>query len=284
MKSFKEKVAVITGAASGIGRAIAAHCAQEGMKVVLADIDEEALAYVEKELLSAGVNVLALTIDVANEEDIHHLARTTTENFGSIDILFNNAGVETDSLLWNTSLEEWEWVLNVNLWGVIHSIRVFVPMMIEQNTDCYVINTASRVGLESGPGFGSYRITKHAIVSLSETLYHELKMVNSKIQVSVLCPGYVDTQLYHSVRNAPELLGLMKRKELSPYEKVMKRMNKNAMLKGMSPCEVAKKTFEDIRKGKFYILPDSTCKIAVQQRMEDIIYEKNPSFQLPNYK
>ncbi|AOZ90872.1 SDR family NAD(P)-dependent oxidoreductase [Paenibacillus crassostreae] len=281
MRDFKDKVAVITGAASGIGRAIALHCAQEEMKVVLADIDEEALASVKEELLLAGVDILTLTLDVTKEEDIQRLADKTIETFGSVDMLFNNAGVESSSLLWNTPIEEWEWVLNVNLWGVIHAIRVFIPMMLEQQTKCYVINTASRVGLESGPGIGIYRVTKHALVSLSETLYHELKLVNSKIQVAVLCPGYVQTQLYNSNRNAPDNVKHIKKKVVSPMEKIIERMNKDAMLNGMDPYEIAKKTFEDIRKGTFYILPDSNSKISVQQRMEDILKDRNPTAHLP---
>ena len=281
MGDFEGKIAVITGAASGIGRAIAHTCAQERMKIVLADIDEKALYNLENELALTGIELLALTIDVSKKEDILRLADLTIETFGRVDLLFNNAGVESGSLLWNTPIEEWEWVLNVNLWGVIHAIRVFIPLMLKQPKKCYIINTASRVGLESGPGMGSYRISKHALVSLSETLYHELKLVNSNIQVSVLCPGYVQTQLYNSHRNAPEQVNQNKSNGLIPIESMIERMNMNAMINGMAPNDIAAAAFEGIRNGDFYILTDSDSKNSVQQRMDDILHDRMPTAYLP---
>ena len=174
MKEFKGKVAVITGAASGIGRALADRCVQEGMKAVLADVEVEALAKTEASLKASGATVLAVQTDVSQARDVAALAQKTLEVFGAVHLLCNNAGVGTEAAIWESTLEVWEWVMGVNLWGVIHGVHAFVPLMLAQDTECHIVNTASMAGLISGPGLGTYKVTKHAVVSLSETLHHEL--------------------------------------------------------------------------------------------------------------
>ncbi|WP_232696617.1 SDR family NAD(P)-dependent oxidoreductase [Brevibacillus daliensis] len=282
MKQFASKVAVITGAASGIGRAFATRCAQEGMQVVLADVEEAALVKAEQELKMSGATALAVVTDVAKEGDIQALAQKTVDSFGAVHLLFNNAGVGAGSTVWNSTSADWHWVMNVNLWGAIHATRIFVPIMLEQQTDCHIVNTASRAGLESGPGTGIYRVSKHALVSLTETLYHELKMVQARIGVSVLCPGYVRTQICDAHRNRSSEFS--KPGDIvtpSPQENKIAQFIRASVEQGISPDEVAELTFTAIKNNQFYIMPDPDYKQAVQQRMEDILHQQNPTFVIP---
>lgn len=282
MESYKGKVAVITGAASGIGRALADRCVKEGMKVVLADVEEVALQNAERELRAKGADVLAVLTDVSKESDVQALARHTVDAYGAVHLLFNNAGVGSGALLWTSTVADWQWVMSVNLWGPIHAIRAFVPIMLEQQTECHIVNTASRAGLETGPGLGIYRMTKHALVSMSETLSHELKMVQSSIGVSVLCPGFVRTQICDAHRNRPtELSGPNDREMPTPMDIQLDQMMRKAVSNGMTPEEVADITFAAIQNRQFYILPDPEAKQAVQVRLEDILNDRNPSFLIP---
>jgi len=219
VKEFKDKVAVITGAASGIGRGIARRCAQEGMKVVLADIEEKALTQTAREMKAGGASVLAVLTDVSKASDVEVLGQKTLDAFGAVHLLCNNAGVGTGATIWESTLADWEWVIGVNLWGVIHGIRVFVPIMLEQDTECHIVNTASVLGLISSPYMGTYKVTKHGIVTLSETLYQELALRGAKIRVSVLCPMWVNTQLMEAERNRPAEL------RNDPAEETMIRMS-----------------------------------------------------------
>jgi NAD(P)-dependent dehydrogenase (short-subunit alcohol dehydrogenase family) len=203
MREFTGKVAVITGAASGIGRGLAQRCVEEGMRVVLADIEAPALAQAEAELRGAGATVLAVPTDVAQARAVEALAERTMQTFGAVHLLCNNAGVGAGGSIWESSLDDWEWVLGVNLWGVIHGVRSFVPLMLAQDTACHVVNTASIAGLLSYHPSASYQVTKHAAVALSEHLYHSLAERQAKIGVSVLCPGWVRTRILESARNRP---------------------------------------------------------------------------------
>ncbi len=174
MQEFRDRVAVITGAASGIGRALAQRCAQEGMKVVLADVEESALIETAAEVRASGAPALAVVTDVSNIRAVEALAQQTLDMFGAVHLLCNNAGVAAGTTIWDSTLADWEWVLAVNLWGVIYGVRVFVPIMLSQDTDCHIVNTASIAGLIAGPGLGVYKVAKHGVVTLSETLYYEL--------------------------------------------------------------------------------------------------------------
>ncbi len=278
MKEFQGKVAVVTGAASGIGRALAERCVKEGMKVVLADIEEKALARASQELDAAGGNVLAVRTDVSKAEDVAELARKTLERYGAVHLLFNNAGVGFGATIWENTLADWEWMLGVNLWGVIHGAHTFVPLMLQQNCEGHIVNTASMAGLISGPGLGIYKVTKHGVVTLSETLYHELTLAGAKINVSVLCPGWVNTRLLDSARNRP--VGLQNTPGAEVVDsRAEKRIQfaRQALASGMPPQQVADIVFQAIRDETFYILTHPEMKEAVRVRMEDILEERNPT-------
>ncbi len=274
MKDFKDKVAVITGAASGIGRAIAERCVQEGMKVVLADIAERPLAETEEEMKLAGASVLAVLTDVSRASDVEALAHKTVDAFGAVHLLFNNAGVESigDLLgpIWESPLTDWEWIIGVNLWGVIHGCRAFVPLMLEQDAECHIVNTTSAAGLIASPVMGIYKVTKHGIVTLSETLYQQLAQRGAKVKISVLCPGSVKTQILDSAHGlTPEDMGAEDWERLEVF-----RQN---VWEGMATAQVADYVFDAIRETKFYIFTHPEVKDKVRTRMEDILQERNPT-------
>ena len=280
MDEFNGKVAVVTGAASGIGRSLARYCAGEGMKVVLAGVEETALADTAAELQAAGATVLAVVTDVSKAGDVEVLAEKTINAFGAVHLLFNNAGVGVGTSVWETSLQDWQWVLGVNLWGVIHCTRTFVPLMINQDIDCHIVNTASVQGLLSHhPLTASYQVSKHAVVALSEQLFYELALQKTKVKVSLLCPGWVKTNIGDSGRNRPEALrnSAVDTPYRPEYEAALQDCYR-ALLDGSAPDDVAVSVFRAIRDEKFYILPHSEWKAAVQTRMEDILGERNPTF------
>ena len=279
MKEFKGKVAVVTGAASGIGYGLAQRCAGEGMNVVLADVEEEALTRTEEIMTDAGATVLAVQTDVSKATDIETLAQKSLDSFGAVHLLFNNAGVGAGApTIWESTLTDWEWVLGVNLWGVIHAVRVFVPVMLEQDAECHIVNTASVAGLVSGPGMGVYKVAKHGVVTLSETLHFDLTQREAKVKVSVLCPGFVSTRIMDAGRNRPAELA----NEPSSIEltlEVEQRIQEFRQLieDGMPPSELADHVFDAIRAERFYILPHPEFIPMVQTRMEDIVQERNPT-------
>ena len=283
MKELKGKVAVITGAASGIGRGIAEHCVKKEMKVVLADVEETALRETEQTLQAKGATVLAIRTDVSKASDIETLARKTLDTFGAVHLLFNNAGVQTRRTIWESTLADWEWVINVNLWGVIHGIRVFVPIMLQQQTECHVVNTASAVGLISGPAIGTYRVTKSGVVSLSETLYLELQQRNVPIGVSVLCPSFVRSRLNEAERNRPAgLWNPPGENPPTPEEQALERLFQEMNQSGITPEQCAELVFRAIQQNTFYILTHPELSTAVQKRMEDILQGRNPTLpQIP---
>ena len=275
MKVYKNKVAVITGAASGIGRALAERCVQEGMKAVLADVELESLTKTEASMKASGATVLAVRTDVSQAREVEALAQKTLDAFGAVHLLFNNAGVAMEAAIWESTIAQWEWVIGVNLWSVIHGMRVFVPIMLAQDTECHIVNTASMAGLISGPGLGAYKVTKHGVVTLSETLYHELAERGAKVKVSVLCPGIVNTRIMESARNRPGHLPT--REALGPASEARWEGLRHLVPAGMPPAQVADAVFEALRKDQFYILTHQEGKAAVRTRMEDILQECNPS-------
>lgn len=277
MRDFQNKVAVITGAASGIGRGLAERCALEGMKIVLADVEETALDETAQELKEAGTDVLAVRTDVSKSEEIEALANKTLDAFGAVHLLFNNAGVGAGTTVWESTLADWEWVLGVNLWGVIYGVRTFVPIMMKQNEECHIVNTASIAGLTSGPSLGVYKVSKHSVVSLSETLACELAVIESKIKVSVLCPAGVNTRIMNSERNRPaEMQNDSAVESTHPAVKQMDEMLRQLIETGMTPTQIADAVFDAIRSEKFYILTHAEMKPMLQKRMEDILQERNP--------
>ena len=274
MKEFKDKVAVVTGAASGIGRAIADRCAKEGMKVVLADINKEYLTTAEAELTATGATVLAVPTDVSKAGDVEALARKTLEAFGGVHLLFNNAGVGMSGILWENTLADWKWVIGVNLWGLIHGVRTFVPLMLEQDTEGHIVNTSSAAGLMRGYLAGVYFMTKHGIVSLSETLHYELAHRGSKLKVSVLCPALVKTRIVEAAINGSFAPG---KREKSPEDEQQIQSMRQGMQTAMTPPEVADKVFDAIWDEKFYIITHPEMKDRIRRRMEDILQERNPT-------
>lgn len=276
MKDFKDRVAVITGAASGIGLALAQHCVRVGMKVVLADVEAEALAKTEAEMKSAGATVLAVRTDVSQAKDIEALSQKTLETFGAVHLLCNNAGVATGgTAVWESSLTDWEWVIGVNLWGVIHGLRTFVPIMLAQDTECHIVNTASMSGLISFPRGAVYAVTKHGVVTLSEALHHELAERGGKVKVSVLCPGLVKTRIVDCARNRPERLPATA--PMGPVEAAGWETLRQQMQTGMPPAQVADAVFQAIREERLYILTHPEGKDWIRTRMEDILQERNPT-------
>lgn len=278
MKEFKDKVVVVTGAASGIGRAIAERCFQEGMKVVLADIEQQALDQAEQALKEAGASVLAVRTDVSKTEDVEALARKTLDTFGAVHLLVNNAGVGAGSTAWESSLADWQWVMGVNLWGVIHGVRVFVPIMLAQDAECHIVNTASVAGVLPYHPSATYQVTKHAVVALTENLCHSLAGIQAKVKVSVLCPGWVNTRIMDSERNRPpELLNEPVSEAMSPELEAIVQDMRRAAQAGMAPQQVADSVFEAIREEQFYILTHPEFTPYIQRRMEDILQQHNPA-------
>jgi NAD(P)-dependent dehydrogenase (short-subunit alcohol dehydrogenase family) len=269
MKDFRSKVAVITGAASGIGRALAGKCLNEGMKVVLADVEGEPLFTTEKEFKTQGDDVLAIKTDVRIYEEVEALLQKTLSKYGKVHLLFNNAGVAPGGAVWEVTLNDWEWVLGVNLWGVIHGIKAFIPVMIEQQTECHVVNTASIAGLiAAGIYDAPYRTTKHAIVSLTEALYSDLKMRKTKIGVSVLCPGEVESNLWNHERNRPP--------ELRNSDLPQGETKEESRVNEMTPGQCADIVFDGIREKRLYILTHPGFNGYIKRRVDDILAGRNP--------
>ena len=278
MKEFKGKVAVITGAASGIGRAMAERCLEEGMKVVLADIEAEFLRQTQNEFARIGSEVLAVATDVSVSSEVEKLARKTVDAFGQVNLLVNNAGIGAGSSLWESSINDCKWVIGVNLWGVIHGIRSFVPIMLDQNTTGHIVNTSSLAGLTNYHPSALYHLTKHGVVALSEQLYHDLAMRGAKINVSVLCPGFVNTNIMDGERYRPQQYrndsaGNRQDSAADPVENMFREM----VRAGMSPAAVADQVFNAIIDEKFYILTHPENMPAVQIRMEDILQGRSPT-------
>jgi NAD(P)-dependent dehydrogenase (short-subunit alcohol dehydrogenase family) len=275
MKELKDKVAVITGAASGIGRGIAERCVREGMKVVLADIDEANLAIAEAELKALGGTVLGVRTDVSKRNDVEQLARRALDAFGQVHLLFNNAGVGAGGTPWEATWNDWEWVIGVNLWGVIHGVKIFTPLMLAQNTECHIINTSSAAGLVVGGFSAPYSVTKHAVVALSESLYLTLEKQNSLVKVSVLCPGLVRTNIADAERNRPAELrnGPVK---MTPEMQAGLTAFKAILDASMPPLQVAGVVFDAIEKEQFYILPHPEWIEVIQLRTDKLLRMENP--------
>jgi NAD(P)-dependent dehydrogenase (short-subunit alcohol dehydrogenase family) len=264
------KVAVITGAGSGIGRELAWACARDGASVVLADIDEAGLAETAAQISTAALTVRC---DVSKGADLERLADATYAKFGAAHLLVNNAGVAVCGPAWSATLEDWKWVLDINLMGVVHGVRAFVPRMLAAGQEGHVVNTASVAGLLSLPGSAVYCVSKHAVVTLSECLHHDLRVAESRIGVSVLCPAFVNTGIAQSQRNRPEELARTN-PLAAPYEEAMRR----AVAAGrLTAADVARVTIDAVKKNRFYVLPHQKIKAAVETRMQDILGESQPT-------
>lgn len=276
MKEFEDKVAVVTGAGSGIGRAMAERFAAEGMKVVLADVEEGALARAEAEMREKSATVLSVLTDVSKGADIEKLAQETLDAFGAVHVVCNNAGVtDGGGPIWQKTLSDWEWVMGANLWGVIHGLRVFVPIMLDQGDEGHIVNTASMAGLMAGGG-NTYGMTKHAVVSLSESLYLELQTAGAKVSASVLCPGWVNTRIIDAERNRPAELA-NPAQEPDPTATQMREMVRGLLENGLSPDKIADDVFNAIRDDRFYILTHPEMTGMIESRMKNILEGRNPT-------
>jgi NAD(P)-dependent dehydrogenase (short-subunit alcohol dehydrogenase family) len=272
MESLRDKVAVITGGASGIGRAVAVRTAAEGMKVVLADIEEPALEATARALTAAGADVLAVVTDVSDASSVQALRDRALQHFGGVHLVHNNAGVGVGGPIWEVTEEEWRWILGVNLWGVVHGISAFVPVLLEQG-EGHVVNTASIAGLSSTPGLGPYTATKHAVVAMSESLFKDLRAAGAPIGVSVLCPGFVQTGIAQSDRNRPDWAP-----EHDPQSAGERSSFIQAMVDaGIEPQTVADRVVDAVRDGTFYILTHPEMKPAIALRHQDILDGRQPS-------
>ena len=271
MKMLEGKVAAVTGAASGLGRAMALAFAGEGMHAALADIDEPGLKSTLNEVQGRGVRAFAMRVDVSRYQDVESFCSKAIAQFGATHVVCNNAGVSPLGAVWENTLADWQWILGVNLWGVIHGVRAFVPRLLAQG-EGHVVNTASVAGLISPPGMGAYNVTKHAVVALSESLHHDLRLRGSPVGVSVLCPAYVPTGIADSERNRPREL-------LNPGKSPSKEeaMLKKAMASGkLSADDVARAVVTAVKEERFYVLTHPRIKGAIRARMEDILDERAP--------
>ncbi len=275
MKELANRVAVVTGGASGIGRGMAECFAAEGMKLVLADVEEEALARTVADLESQGARAVGVRCDVSKPEEVASLARETLDTYGAVHVLCNNAGVLSANgrTLWEASLDDWSWVLGVNLMGVVHGIRTFVPLMIEQGDEGHIVNTSSMAGLVSG--LGTYGVSKHAVVSMSESLFGELKNRETRIGISVLCPGWIKTRIMQSERNRPEA-PRDDPGEMAPEAEAVLEIIEGLVASGLDPIDVGKLVVESIKEERFYILTHPTWKEMVRQRAENITEGRDP--------
>lgn len=280
MKEFAGKVAVITGAASGIGRGIAEWCVRAGVKVVLADIEQGPLDKAGAELKAMGGTVLCVPADVSKRSHVESLARQAFDAFGHVHLLFNNAGVAAGGAPWEATWNDWEWVIGVNLWGVIHGVKVFTPLMLAQNTECHIVNTASAAGLITGGFSAPYAVTKHAVVALSESLYLTLQQRNALVKVSVLCPGLVQTNIANTERTRPAEWKNPPA-ALSPEMQAGRAAFGTLVASSMPPNQVAEKVFDAIREEQFYILTHPAWTEAIQLRMTKLLQMENPENPAP---
>jgi NAD(P)-dependent dehydrogenase (short-subunit alcohol dehydrogenase family) len=271
MKELKGKVAAVTGAASGLGRAMALAFADQGMHVALADVADTSEVFAQVE--ARGVSALSMKVDVSRGDDVEAFAQLVEKDLGPTALVCNNAGVSTPGAAWEFSVDDWRWLLGVNLWGVIHGIRSFVPRMRQRNAG-HVVNTASVAGLISPTGMAAYSVSKHAVVALSEVLLHDLKRFGSAIGVSVLCPAYVPTGIAESERNRPpgHVQG-----ELSAQTRERMGLMKKAVASGkLTADDVARAVVQAVKDERFYILTHPAILDAIRARMEDILGQRSP--------
>ena len=281
MKQFEGRVAVITGAASGLGREFANTAAALGMKLVLADVDAAGLERATDELQHGGAEVLSMVVDVRKSAHVEELADAAMIRFHGVHLVFNNAGVGAGGLIWENSEADWEWVLGVNLWGVIHGVRVFTRIMLDcarhdPGYEGHIVNTASMAGLLNAPAMGVYNVSKHAVVSLTETLHHDLRLVDAPIGASVLCPYFVPTGIDRSDRRRPHEL----QHESAPTASQLsaQALVSKAVEAGKVPAaEVARITFEAVREGRFYIYSHPQALASVAERMQAVVQGAPPS-------
>ncbi len=280
IQDFKGKTAVLTGAGSGFGLECARIGARLGMNLVLVDVQQDALDAATAEIKATGVKVLSRKVDVSSTEQMEALAAEVEKTFGAPHFVFNNAGVGSGGLIWENSVKDWEWVLGVNLWGVVHGVRLFTPMMLaaakkDPTWRGHIVNTASMAGLLTPPNMGIYNVSKHAVVSLTETLYQDLKLVSDQVSASVLCPYFVPTGISQSHRNRPVELADEK---ATQSQLIGQAMSDKAVSSGkVTAAQVAQLVFDAITADQFYIFSHPRALGNVRARMEGIVNQTNPA-------
>jgi NAD(P)-dependent dehydrogenase (short-subunit alcohol dehydrogenase family) len=272
MENLQGKVAVITGGASGIGRAVAGQAAAEGMKIVLADIEEGPLKAAVDDLVSQGAEAHGVVTDVADRASVEMLRDAALGRFGAVHLVHNNAGIGLGGPIWEVTEEDWRWILGVNLWGVIHGVAAFTPLLIEQG-EGHMVNTASIAGLIVAPFLGPYNATKQAVVAISETLYKDLQTVGAPVGVSVLCPGFVQTRIAESDRNRPDWAPDRNVTGAAEVQGVVQ----NLVDGGIAPTTVADRVMDAVRSNTFYILTHPELESALTTRFDDIVQGRAPS-------
>jgi NAD(P)-dependent dehydrogenase (short-subunit alcohol dehydrogenase family) len=281
VKTFKGGTAVITGAASGFGLEASRIAARMGMNVVMADVQQDALDTAATEIKGLGAQVLPFRLDVAKAVEVEAMGAATFERFGAPNFVFNNAGVGGGGLIWEHTLKDWEWIVGVNLMGVAHGVRVFTPMMLEAAKknpayEGHIVNTASMAGMLNAPNMGAYNVTKHAVVSLSETLYQDLRLVTDQIGASVLCPYFVPTGIDTSHRNRPA--DLQADAKPTKSQLISQAMSTKAVSSGrITAATIAQYVFDAMAEGRFYIFSHPHALGSVQTRLEDVMNSRNPT-------
>ncbi len=277
---FKNKTAVLTGAGSGFGLECARIGASLGMNLVLVDVQQDALDAASAELRAAGATVLPFKLDVSSASQMDSMAQAVKDRFGAPHLVFNNAGVGSGGLIWENSVKDWEWVLGVNVMGVVHGVRLFTPMMLEAAAADpawrgHIVNTASMAGLLNPPNMGIYNVSKHAVVSLSETLYQDLSLVTEQVGASVLCPFFVPTGISKSERNRPSS---MADEKPSKSQIIGRAMSDKAVGSGkVTAAHVAQKVFDAVAANQFYIYSHPKAINSVQTQLEDVLQARNPT-------
>lgn len=280
MRDWTGKVAVITGAGSGMGAAMARRFAAAGMKIVVADIDLAAAESTAADIVAAGGEAIAVRVDVSSQDEVQAMADRAWEHFGTVNVLVNNAGIVPSGRyrpIWEFPLEDWRWSFDVNLMGVVHGIRSFIPRMIAEGVDGHVVTTASVAGLVSGAGSPVYSASKHGAVRATEALYASLRDIDSPIGVTLLCPGLVNTNIYRSERNRP--------KDLEPDQGAaeetpeLQAIADNLYRSAISPETVAEMVFDAMERRQFYLLTSDNYDNSIRERAEAMLARRNPQFE-----
>ena len=280
MNEFKNKTAVVTGAASGIGLELAKLFAEQGMQVVLADIEQGKLDTAVSAVEALGAQAIGVLTDVGSAESVEALYQAAASRFGGVHVLCNNAGVFTGGHVWEQTVDDYEWLIRVNQWGIIHGLRAFVPHMIAQGDECHIVNTSSMAALCTLPFSGIYHMTKHAALALTECLYHELSMMAPQIGVSCLCPELVNTGIATSARNRPAELA---DENITDMHTMSMTAITDATANSLPPRVLAERVLQAIKDKVFYILPpaDNPWRATANSRLEDIEQVRNPTFAPP---
>lgn len=273
MNVFTGNVAVITGAASGIGLGLAERCASENLRLVLADRDNEALLKISKRLSDKGTDLIAVPTDVSNPNALNTLADAAYNAFGQVDLLVNNAGVLISGLSWERPIEDWQWILNVNLMGVVHGLHSFVPRMLAQDTPGHIVNIASLAGLLASPMMGPYTVSKQAVVALTETLHYELESINAKLKTSVVCPGPIATNIVDSGKNRVATSKISQEANAQLMAFLRSGINE-----GMTPEQCAEIILEGIREERFWIFTHEDFKDSYKTRADSVLQSINPVY------